>query len=118
MAVVDAINHLSLGDLKDAWSALTDNPDTQSERREAVGGLRESVELLSTLGVDVSGTLTQADPFEELRLAIGEHNITELIVVTEPQAVQDVSGTDWGSRAQDELPIPSLHFYSGTDHVG
>lgn len=115
--VTEVINHLSLGDLREAWEAVTGS-DEGSDRAEAAQALRTSLDLFEQAGARASGALTTADPVAQVRTAVAEHEVTELIVVTEPQAVQDILGKDWASQAERLLQIPVLHFYSGTDHVG
>ena len=115
--VTEVINHLSLGDLREAWEAATGSDDG-NERAEATEALRTSLDLFEQAGARATGALTTADPVTQVRTAVADHDVTELIVVTEPQAVQDILGQDWASRAERELEIPVLHFYSGTDHVG
>ena len=115
-AVAEAINHLTLGDLREAWHSIT-GTDEQSDRARAAAALRESLELFAQTGASVSGALTPADPLDHVRIVVTEGDISELIVVTEPQAVQDILNQDWASRAERDLDLPVLHFYSGTDHV-
>jgi hypothetical protein len=43
---------------------------------------------------------------------------SEVIVVTEPHAVEDTFHTDWASRARETLGVPVLHMYAGDWRLG
>lgn len=116
-AVTEVINHLSLGDLRQAWQTLTGADDADADRAGARAALLDTLELFDQAGATATGALTAADPLPQVTAAAGDHTISELIVVTEPQAVQDILGRDWASQAEQSLDVPVLHFYSGTDHV-
>lgn len=116
-AVIEAINHLSLGDLREAWQSISGS-DEHSDRARAAAALRESMELFAQTGAATSGALTPADPMDHVHRVVAAGEVSQLIVVTEPQAVQDILNQDWASRAERTLDLPVLHFYSGTDHVG
>lgn len=117
-AVTEVINHLSLGDLREAWDSITGSEDPGTDRAAAAEALRTTLDLFAQAGATATGALTKADPLPQVTAAVGDRTVSELIVVTEPQAVQDILGQDWASQAERALEVPVLHFYSGTDHVG
>lgn len=116
--MTEVINHLSLGDLREAWDKITGTEDAGADRAGAREALASSLDLFEQAGTTATGALTSADPMAQLTAAARDRSITELIVVTEPQAVQEIFSSDWASTAKDTLEVPVLHFYSGTDHVG
>ncbi len=80
--------------------------------------LAASVEALERAGATASGQVTEDDPIPMLREAVRRHGAREVVVVTQPHAVQDTLHTDWASRARDQVGVPVLHVYGGTTFLG
>lgn len=118
--VVEVINHLSLFEIREAWRTLTDSGEeaVDDAKAEAVEALQSSLQLFGDAGANAAGSVVADDPMPAVSEAVRIHAATQLIVVTEPNAVEDALYRDWASRARHELEIPVLHFYSGTDSVG
>ena len=59
------------------------------------------------------------DPVGALKKEVGADGETqEVIVVTQPHAVEDTFHRDWASRAREVLGVPVLHVYAGSSFIG
>jgi hypothetical protein len=124
--VASIIDHLGLGELREAWEDLIGREPTPQEATEtAAEQLAESLSLLRAAGVAADGVVTEDDPLPALRDAVrasggptGPDGVREVVVVTYPHAVADTFHSDWASRAREELRVPVLHLYSGTSTLG
>jgi hypothetical protein len=116
--VTDFIDHLSLFEMREAWDSLIHRADKQKAEFTADISLGASLERLSAAGATASGSVIADDPLPAVKQAVNNLNAAELIVVTRPHAVEDTFHKDWASRAREELGVPVLHFYAGTDFVG
>ncbi|WP_369052327.1 hypothetical protein [Kineococcus terrestris] len=115
------LDHLSLGELREALGALREGGRTDPERAraEAEAALAATLAALRAEGLDADGRTTGDDPMPAVREALrDEPDARELVVVTRPHAVEDTFHTDWASRARDELGVPVLHVYAGTTRLG
>lgn len=116
--VSDFINHLSLLELREAWDAVVDPESEDQARQEAGEALVASVAALQAAGATVTGSVVADDPLPALTAAVSEIEAEEVIVVTRPKALEDTFHADWASRAREDLGVPVLHFYTGTDIIG
>ncbi|MDT0164843.1 hypothetical protein Q9R32_04675 [Actinotalea sp. AC32] len=117
--LVSLVDHLSMGELREALDAvLGREPEPEEARRTATDQLAESLAAFRAAGVDVDGTVVEDDPLPALRSAVGRLAVREVVVVTQPHALEDTFHTDWASRAREELRVPVLHLYSGTSRLG
>lgn len=113
------IDHLSLGELHDAWEdVLGREPEPREARADAEEQLRGSLEAFRAAGRQATGEVVDDDPLPALRSAVADLEIREIAVITYPHAVADTFHRDWASRARDELRVPVLHLYSGTSELG
>src|SRR5690625_7153420 len=78
-AVAEAINHLTLGDLREAWHSIT-GTDEQSDRARAAAALRECLEMFAQTGAAVSGALTPADPRDDAPIVVQEGESPAVVV--------------------------------------
>lgn len=116
--VTDFIDHLSLFELKEAWESITDRESESEARQEAGESLAQTVAALQAVGATVTGTVVEDDPLPALTQAVSNIDADEVIVVTQPHAVEDTFHQDWASRAREKLGVPVLHFYTGTNLLG
>lgn len=116
--VASFIDHLSLGELREAWEALTHDPDQPPSGTSAQETLRLSLDRLASAGLEHDGHVLPGDPVAALPQAVHNLGATELVVVTRPHAVEDTFHTDWASRARQELGLPVLHLYAGMNWLG
>ncbi|NAZ88000.1 hypothetical protein GTR00_18130 [Kineococcus sp. T90] len=118
--LADVLDHLSLGELRDALAAArARRPDPQRARADAETALARTLEELRALGLRAEGRTSGDDPVPVVReLLRTEPDARELVVVTRPHAVEDTFHTDWASRARDTLGVPVLHLYAGTMRLG
>jgi hypothetical protein len=117
--LADIIDHLSLGELREALDALRGRePDAEHARGTAQEALEGSLASLRGLGLSASGEVTQDDPLPALQGAVSGQDAREVVVVTRPHAVEDTFHRDWASRARDVLGVPVLHVYAGTSFLG
>jgi PAS domain-containing protein len=120
--LVDVLDHLSLLELRQALEAV--RGDDEPTRAQAAQALAESVEALRTAlegvgGAVADGTVVDGDPVAALQTAVKEDaDVTEVIIVTRPHAVEDTFHRDWASRAREVLGLPVLHVYSGSSFLG
>jgi hypothetical protein len=115
--LVSVLNHLSLFEMREALEALKPINRT-SAQTDAETTLAESLRVLQEAGVEATGAITQDDPLPTLETEVARLQAGEVIIVTEPHAVQDTFHTDWASEARDRLGVPVLHVYSGDWRLG
>ncbi|MGB8384326.1 MAG: hypothetical protein WCG47_24325 [Dermatophilaceae bacterium] len=115
--LVNVLDHLSLLDLKAAAADLR-SPDPRRAAATADEALRESVAAIQAAGRAASGVVTEDDPLPALRAEVEATKAAEVVIVTEPHAVEDTFHTDWASRAREELGLPVLHMYAGDWRLG
>jgi hypothetical protein len=68
--------------------------------------------------VPATGEITPDDPLPTLVEEVARLGATEVVVVTEPQALEDTFHTDWASKARESLGLPVLHMYAGDWRLG
>ena len=115
--LVSVLNHLSLFEMREALESLRP-VDKTGARADAEQTLAESLQVLTEAGVQATGEITVDDPLPTLESEVQRLDASEVVVVTEPQAVQDTFHTDWASAARDRLGLPVLHMYSGDWRLG
>ncbi|PPK95923.1 hypothetical protein CLV92_10517 [Kineococcus xinjiangensis] len=118
--LADLLDHLALGQLREALGAVRGGPAPEQARANAEGALARSLAALRQAGLTADGGTTGDDPLPAVRAAVaGEGRpAREVVVVTRVHAVEDTFHTDWASRARDELGVPVLHVYAGTPRLG
>ncbi|GAA4990034.1 hypothetical protein [Kineococcus glutinatus] len=115
--LADLLDHLSLGELREALDAVRGRPDPERARHDAATALERSLAALRAAGLRAEGALTDDDPLAELRAAVAD-GARMVVVVTRVHAVEDTFHRDWASRARDSLGVPVLHLYAGTPRLG
>jgi hypothetical protein len=117
--LADVIDHLSLGELREALDAVRGRePKADAARAGASDALTASVSALQGLGAHAAGEVTQDDPLPSLAHAVTAQSAREVVIVTRPHAVEDTFHRDWASRAREVLGVPVLHVYAGTTFLG
>lgn len=114
--LADVLDHLSLLELRRALDAVRRHDD--STRDSAEKALTTSLEQLRAAGATADGTIIQGDPVAAVAAALAQEPADELVVVTRPHAVEDTFHTDWASRAREQLGLPVLHVYAGSNWLG
>jgi hypothetical protein len=92
--------------------------DRTEARADAAEALATSLEVLAGAGAQASGAITEDDPLPTLIAEVERRGAREVIIVTEPHAVEDTFHTDWASKARDRLGLPVLHMYAGDWRLG
>ncbi|MGC5166393.1 hypothetical protein [Luteimicrobium sp. DT211] len=117
---VELIDHLSVGELRQAWHDLRrDVPSEPQAKKTAEEQVTETEALFEAAGRDATGVVTGDDPLPTVRERAARGDVLELVVVTYPHAVEDTFHRDWASRAREELDdLPVLHLYAGTSEIG
>jgi len=111
------IDHLSLGELREALdAALGREPEPVRAELTAHEQLDASVRACTAAGVEADGAVVADDPLPALRTVADQ--VSEIVVVTLPHALEDTFHRDWASRAREELRVPVLHLYTGTNQLG
>lgn len=117
--LVSLVDHLALGELREALDdVLGREPSPRRAHETAEDQLAASVASLRTAGLVADGEVVADDPLPALRTAVDRLAAREVLVMTFPHALEDTFHRDWASRARDDLQVPVLHLYLGTDRVG
>ncbi len=115
--LVSVLNHLSLFEMREALESL--KPINKAEAHtDAQETLDVSLKELTDAGITATGAITQDDPLPTLESEVASLGASEIIIVTEPHALQDTFHTDWASEARERLGVPVLHMYSGDWRLG
>jgi len=114
--LVSVLNHLSLFEMREALETLKPIDRTEAHA-DAEQTLAESLEALTQAGVQATGAITDDDPLPALEAEV-EAGASEVVIVTEPHALQDTFHTDWASEARERLGVPVLHVYTGDWRLG
>ncbi len=115
--LVSLLDHLSLFKMREAMEALRPVDRTEA-RSDADHALATSLEVLAAAGAQASGAITADDPLPMLTDEVARLSAREVVIVTEPHAVEDTFHTDWASKARDRLGVPVLHMYAGDWRLG
>ncbi len=113
------VDHLSLGELREALDAALGR-ETEPVRAELTAHERldASVGAFASAGATADGAVVADDPLPALRAAVADQDVSEIVVVTLPHALEDTFHRDWASRARETLRVPVLHLYTGTNQLG
>ena len=115
--LVSFLDHLSLFRMREALEALTP-VDREEARADADTALAATLAEFDKHGVAATGEITGDDPMPMLEDEVRRLSAREVVVVTEPHAVEDTFHTDWASRARETLGLPVLHMYAGDWRLG
>ncbi len=115
--LVAVLNHLSLFEMREALEALAP-VDRDEAVADADSALQTSLAEFEAAGASATGEVTADDPMPAVEDEVKRLHASELVVVTEPLAIQDTFHTDWASRARETLGIPVLHMYAGDWRLG
>ncbi|MGV1009727.1 MAG: hypothetical protein ACOYBY_14110 [Dermatophilaceae bacterium] len=115
--MVNLLDHLMLLDFNAAAADLH-APDPKRARTTADEALHATVAAIQAADRTASGVVTEDDPLPALRAEVKATGAAEVVIVTEPHAVEDTFHTDWASRAREEIGLPVLHMYAGDWRLG
>ena len=111
------LNHLSLFEMREALEALRP-VDRTGAHADADTALSTTLAEFERHDVDATGEITSDDPMPALVEEVARLGAREVVVVTEPHAVEDTFHRDWASRARESLGVPVLHMYAGDWRLG
>src|SRR6478735_502681 len=111
------LDHLSLFEMREALDALKPVDRTEAHA-DAHTALATTLAELEAHAVVATGEITGDDPLPTLREEVTRLGASEVVVVTEPHAVEDTFHTDWASKARETLGVPVLHMYAGDWRLG
>jgi hypothetical protein len=111
------LNHLSLFEMREALESLRP-VDRVEAHSDADTALASTLAQFQGHDVVVTGEITADDPMPTLVDEVARLGAREVVVVTEPHAVEDTFHTDWASRARETLGVPVLHMYAGDWRLG
>ena len=115
--LASVLNHLSLFEMREALESL--RPVDRSEAHtDADTALSTSLAEFGSHDVVATGEITADDPMPTLVEEVARLGALEVVVVTEPHAVEDTFHTDWASKAREQLGLPVLHMYAGDWRLG
>ncbi|GAA2161572.1 hypothetical protein FHX52_3375 [Humibacillus xanthopallidus] len=111
------LNHLSLFEMKEALDSLRP-VDRDEAHADAQSALDTTLAEFAAHDVPATGEITADDPLPTLVEEVARLDASEVVVVTEPQAVEDTFHRDWASKARESLGLPVLHMYAGDWRLG
>jgi len=92
-----------------------------TDKGRAVAAQREvdsSVAALSAAGVaTVDGEIVNGNPIDAVVALVASLDADEVVVLTEPHLLADLTRRDWATRLRHALDKPVLHVVLGTDQV-
>lgn len=115
--LISVLDHLSLFEMREALEALRPVDRTEAHA-DADESLATSLRVLEDAGALATGFITADDPLPQLIAEVASASAREIVVVTEPHALEDTFHQDWASKARDELGVPVLHMYAGDWRLG
>jgi len=104
----------------DFSEAIHDDHDvTDKVRTEgAAGELAVSIAALVAAGVaSVDGEVVTGHPVDSVAGVVAALNADEVVVLTEPHLLADLTRRDWATRIRHAVDKPVLHVVLGTDQV-
>jgi hypothetical protein len=111
------LDHLSLFEMREALDSL--RPVNRKEAHADAGtALATTLAEFAQHNVAATGEVTADDPIPTLDEEVARLNASEVVIVTEPHAVEDTFHRDWASRAREQLGLPVLHMYAGDWRLG
>lgn len=117
--LVSLVDHLALGELRAALDDVLGREPSPARAHATAEQQRDaSVAALREAGAWADGVVVADDPLPALRAVVAGGGVREVVVVTVPHALEDTFHQDWASRARDDLRVPVLHLYLGTDRLG
>ena len=111
------LNHLSLFEMREAIDTLRP-VDRDEARVDADTALSTTLSELAGHAATATGEITADDPVPTLVEEVARLGAREVVIVTEPHAVEDTFHTDWASKARESLGLPVLHMYAGDWRLG
>ncbi len=93
---------------------VTDRGRTLAAEREVAS----SVAALQAAGVAaVDGEVTTDNPVDAVVALVASLDADEVVVLTEPHLIADLTRRDWATRLRHAVDKPVLHVVLGTDQV-
>ncbi|MDN5767446.1 MAG: hypothetical protein L0H96_08580 [Humibacillus sp.] len=111
------LDHLSLFEMREALDSLRP-VDGTAAHADADTALSTTLGEFAAHDVAATGEITADDPMPTLIEEVARLGALEVVVVTEPHAVEDTFHTDWASKAREALGLPVLHMYAGDWRLG
>jgi hypothetical protein len=111
------LNHLSLFEMREALESLRP-VDRDEAHADAQSALDTTLAEFAAHDVPATGEITGDDPLPTLLEEVARLDASEVVVITEPQAVEDTFHRDWASKARETLGVPVLHMYAGDWRLG
>lgn len=111
--VVDDIARADFADAVDERS-VTDKGRAVAAQRE----VDSSVAALLSAGVAaVDGEVVSGNPVDAVAALVSSLDADEVVVLTEPHLLADLTRRDWATRLRHAVDKPVLHVVLGTDQV-
>ncbi len=114
----EVVDDLARADFADAFiddhAGVTDASRTAGAETEVAA----SIAALQAAGVaQVDGEVATDHPVDVVVALVASLDADEVIVLTEPHLLADLTRRDWASRLRHALDKPVLHVVLGTDQV-
>lgn len=111
------LDHLTLFEMREALDSLRP-VDREEAHADAETALATTLREFEAHDVAATGEITADDPMPTLVEEVARLGAREVVVVTEPHAVEDTFHIDWASKARESLGLPVLHMYAGDWRLG
>jgi hypothetical protein len=116
--VAEAIDDIARADFSEVLHDHDGRVSAEQLATEAGRQLASSVQALKAEGLaKVDGEVTAGNPVERVVALVSELDADEVVVLTEPHLLADMTRRDWATRLRHAVALPVLHVVLGTDQV-
>jgi glycine/D-amino acid oxidase-like deaminating enzyme len=116
--LAEAVDDIARADFADA---LRDEDAGRTDAQlsaTAASELTAAIAALKAAGVgEVDGEVVAGNPVQRVVELATELGADEVVVLTEPHLLADLTRRDWATRLRHALDLPVLHVVLGTDQV-
>ncbi len=116
--LTEVVDDLARADFGDAFLADHEGVTDAKRATAADGEVQSSIAALTAAGVaQVDGEVVTDHPVDAVVALVRSLDADEVVVLTEPHLLTDLTRRDWASRLRHTLDKPVLHVVLGTDQV-
>jgi hypothetical protein len=116
--LAEALDDIARTDFADALHDADAGRSEVDLLSQAQREVDESVHALVAAGVaEVDGEVVTGNPVDAVVAVVRRVDADEVVVLTEPHLVADLTRRDWATRLRHHLDKPVLHAILGTDQV-
>ena len=116
--LAEAVDDIARTDFADVLHDADKGRSEQELTSRAGRELAAAIAALLAEGVSrVDGEIASGSPVDRVVAVAAELSADEVVVLTEPHLLADLTRRDWASRLRHALDLPVLHVVQGTDQV-